>query len=120
MTVNVLGAQYTIDVKKYADEESFERRSIDGFCDGMTKEIVVCDMHTYKGREHETEKTICATQKHILRHEIVHAFFNKSGLMDSSFQADVPWARSEEMIDWIAIQGQKIYAAWREAGALDA
>ena len=30
------------------------------------------------------------------------------------------WASNEAMVDWIARQGQKIYAAWREAGALDA
>lgn len=49
MIVNILGTPYEIIVKKYDEEESFDRRSIAGFCDGYAKEIVVCDMHTYKG-----------------------------------------------------------------------
>ena len=58
MTVNILGTPYEIIVKKYDEEEAFDRRSIDGFCDGYAKEIVVCDMHTYKGWEHEAEKQL--------------------------------------------------------------
>lgn len=118
MTVNILGTPYEIIVKKYDEEEAFDRRSIAGFCDGYAKEIVVCDMHTYKGWENEAEKTIAAAQKQTIRHEIVHAFFNESGLQDNSFGIDNSWARNEEMVDWIAIQGAKIYKAWQEADAL--
>lgn len=41
MIVNVLGTEYTIEIKKYAEDEAFERRSIDGYCDWLTKKIVV-------------------------------------------------------------------------------
>ena len=118
MTVNILGTPYEIIVKKYDEEEAFDRRSIAGFCDGYAKEIVVCDMHTYKGWEHDTEKTIVGCQKETTRHEIVHAFFYESGLWDSSLGIDNSWAKNEEMVDWIAIQGEKIYKAWHEADAL--
>lgn len=118
MRVNILGAYYEIIVKKYDEEEAFGRRSIAGFCDGHIKEIVVCDMSTYKDWEHENEKTVFAAQKGTLRHEIVHAFLNESGLADSSAQYEGGWAKFEEMVDWIALQGPKIYAAWQEAEAL--
>ena len=118
MTVNILGTPYEIIVKKYDEDEAFERRSIVGFCDGYVKEIVVCDMHTYKGWENEAEKTVVAAQKQALRHEIVHAFFDESGLMDSSSMVECPWSQNEEMVDWIANQGMKIYKAWVEADAL--
>ena len=118
MTVNILGTPYEIIVKKYDEEEAFDRSSISGFCDGYAKQIVVCDMHTYKGWENEEEKTIVAAQKQTLRHEIVHAFFYESGLMDSSSMVDCPWSKNEEMVDWIANQGMKIYKAWQEADAL--
>ena len=118
MTVNILGTPYEIIVKKYDEEEAFERRSIVGFCDGYAKEIVICDMHTYKGWENEAEKTVVAAQKQTLRHEIVHAFFHESGLMDSSSAVECPWSQNEEMVDWIANQGMKIYKAWVEADAL--
>ena len=83
------------------EEEAFDRRSIAGFCDGYIKEIVVCDMHTYKGWEHDTEKTIVECQKETIRHEIVHAFFYESGLWDNSFGIDNSWAKNEEMVDYL-------------------
>lgn len=118
MKVSILGTEYTITVKKYDEDEAFERRSIDGYCDGLTKEIVLCDMSTYKGWEHEPKATIDAAEKQTLRHEIVHAFFDESGLADSSFAVDGAWAKNEEMVDWIAIQGPKLIKAWTEADAL--
>ncbi|UYJ48714.1 MAG: hypothetical protein OGM82_12360 [Flavonifractor plautii] len=118
MIVNVLGTEYTIEIKKYAEDEAFERRSIDGYCDCLTKKIVVCDMSTYKGWEHETKETISASEKKTLRHEIVHAFFDESGLGSNTFSVDGPWATNEEMVDWIAVQGPKIYKAWQKAGAV--
>lgn len=118
MQVNVLGTPYEIVVKKYDEEECFERRSIGAFCNGLTREIVLCDMHTYKGWEHEDEPTIEACHKENLRHEIVHAFLNESGLQDSAFAYDGAWSKCEEMVDWIAIQGEKIYKAWQEVGAI--
>lgn len=118
LKVNVLGTKYAVTVKKYDEDEAFERRSIDGYCDGLTRQIVVCDMSTYKGWEHEPPETIKAAQKETLRHEIVHAFFHESGLADSSFAVDGAWAKNEEMVDWIALQGPKIWKAWQEAGAV--
>ena len=118
MKVNILGTEYEIIKKKYDEEEAFERRSIDGFCDDYTKEIVVCDMHTYKGWEHEAEKTIKECEKATLRHEIVHAFLSESGLQDSSFAYDGGWAKNEEMVDWLAIQIPKIHKAFQEVGCL--
>lgn len=117
-SVNVLGTEYTIIVKKYDEDEVFARRTIDGYCDGLTKQIVVCDMSTYKGWAHEPPETIKEAQKGTLRHEIVHAFFCESGLADSGLCFEGSWAKNEEMVDWIALQGPKIYKAWQEAGAL--
>lgn len=118
MKINILGTEYEIIKKKYDEEEAFERRSIDGFCDDYTKEIITCDMHTYKGWEHEADKTIKECEKAILRHEIVHAFFSESGLKDSSFVYDGAWAKNEEMVDWLATQIPKIHKAFQEAGCL--
>lgn len=117
VTINVLGAEYTITVKKYDEDESFERCGIGGYCTGFTKQIVVCDMSTYKGLEYETLEALDAFTKKNLRHEIVHAFFEESGLADNSTTIE-GWARNEEMVDWFALQGPKIYKAWQEAGAL--
>jgi hypothetical protein len=117
-TVNVLGTDYKIIKKKYSEDGAFERRSIDGYCDSYTKEIVMCDMSTYKGWEHEPPATIRVVEKEILRHEITHAFLEESGLADSTFAYDGGWSKNEEMVDWIARQGLKLYAAWKQARAI--
>lgn len=118
MTVNVLGTEYTVTVKKYKEDKMFEKRSICGYHDGFTKEIVICDPATFPGWEDEKAEYIEASRMETLRHEIVHAFLYESGLDDSSATCDVGWSKFEEMVDWIAIQGPKIYAAWQAAGAL--
>lgn len=118
MKINVLGTKYEIIVKKFDEEESFKRRCIMGFCDGLKRQIVICDPATFKGWEHEDAETVAISKKETIRHEIVHAFMDESGLASSSLQYEGGWSKNEEMIDWIALQGPKIYAAWQEAGAL--
>lgn len=117
MQVSILGTPYEIIVKEYGEEESFERRNITGFCDGYAKEIVICDAATFKGYEHESAETLIPYQACSLRHEIVYAFLFESGLAQNSVETDA-WATNEEMVDWFARQGPKIYAAWQEAVAL--
>jgi hypothetical protein len=116
--VNILGTKYTVAKKKYKDEPEFEKRSIDGYCDFLEKKIVYCDMTTYPSWEDEGDDRAIISEKQTIRHEIVHAFFNESGLCASTFTVDGAWAKNEEMVDWIALQGPKIYKAWQEAEAV--
>lgn len=108
MTINVLGADYTITHSH--DDPLME--NMDGFCDETTKEIVV---ETYEGDDGKpgVKAKLDVQRKKNVRHEIVHAFAFESGLAENS-----PWAQNEELVDWIAIQGPKIWKAWQEAGAL--
>ena len=108
--VNILGTEYTITEESKSDNELLDCR--DGYTDWTTKEIVVA--REQDGNLADMEAYI----REVIRHEIVHAFFFESGLADCSNQSYV-WAQDEQMVDWIARQGQKIYKAWQEAGALD-
>ena len=118
MKVSVLGTDYEIIKKKYGDDKDFERRGISGYCDSELKRVVICSMATYPGFEHYGREKLDIVESETLRHEIVHAFLNESGLTANSFIPKDGWAYNEEMVDWIAIQGPKIYAAWQEAGAV--
>lgn len=118
MTINILGTPYEIIVKKYDEDEIFERNSFCGYCDPYKKEIVLCDMNTYKGWENDDEETKINCHKTNLRHEITHAFFYESGLWDNTNHHVGAWAKNEELIDWIALQGVKIFKAWEEADAI--
>lgn len=118
MKIDILGTEYQVCVKEYTDDSYFAKRTASGFCDSQTKTICICDMKTYPGFEDETPEHCAAYQREVFRHEIVHAFFAESGLDDNANTVEGPWARNEEMVDWIALQGAKIYAAWQAAGAL--
>ena len=118
MVVSVLGTVYEITRKKYADDPDFKDRGMYGYCDGILHKIVLCDMTTFPGMEKEPEDRCRAIERVTLRHEIVHAFFNESGLKDSSFLVDQPWSKNEEMVDWFALQGPKIYEAWKTVDAV--
>lgn len=108
MIINVLGTDYTISYK--TSEEDKELLNCGGYCSYISKNIVIdADEPHYQCSEEEKAKT---KQKY-LRHELVHAFLSESGLAENS-----PWAQNEELVDWIAIQGEKIVKAWKEAGAL--
>ena len=117
MQVNVLGTPYEIIVKKYDEDEAFKDQECDGYCASATHKIVLCDLHSLDRWKNETEETIQAFAKQTLRHEIVHAFFNESGLIQNTNSVGA-WAVNEEMVDWIALQGEKIYKAWQEVNAL--
>ena len=119
MQVNVLGTPYEIIVKKYDEDEAFKDQECDGYCASATHKIVLCDLHSLDRWKNETEETIQAFAKQTLRHEIVHAFLSESGLQANAHSNnDISWAYNEEMVDWIALQGEKIYKAWQEVNAL--
>lgn len=118
MTLNVLGTPYSVEYKKWDDDPLFQKENWSGYCDGYGKRIVVCDPATVPGFETDPTRSKTQMRKQTLRHEIVHAFLNESGLMDCALVYEGPWSKCEELVDWIANQGQKIYRAWKKAGAL--
>ena len=110
-SVSILGTKYAIHERALSEDKNLEE--CNGYCDWTARIIVV-------GRDIDGSiANMTSFMKKVLRHEIVHAFFVESGLDCSSFGIDMAWARNEEMVDWFARQGEKIYRAWREAGALE-
>lgn len=112
MKINILGTPYT--VKECSPEEEPYLQNCDGYCD-------------------KTSKTICAspkrnlftmmmfsrfTEKKLLRHEIIHAFMNESGLQEN-FEHPNRYGHDETTIDWFAIQFTKLLAAFKEADCLE-
>ena len=112
--VDVLGTKYHITrVRAEEIEEGFG-----GFCDPDLREIKILRLETLPEWKEESAKKRAAREKECLRHEIVHAFLFESGLGSNAGEAEMPWPLNEEMVDWMAIQGPKIYSAWEKAGAL--
>ena len=118
MKIDILGTLYDVLFKDYEDEPLFKKRSIDGYSDDVDKALCICTMKTHPNYADETEEYCHKIEKGILRHEIIHAFLNESGLQESALIYDSGWARNEEMVDWMALQLPKIVEACKAVDAM--
>ena len=115
-TVNILGTEYTIKTVKISECEYLKEKHFCGCCNGTTKEILIGDASEEKYFDKLSPEEQEIVTKETIRHEIIHAFLNESGLQDSSMQYCNGWAKNEEMVDWIAIQFPKIQKVFVELG----
>lgn len=118
MKINVLGTEYEIVFHNYDELGIFEDKGWEAYTDSIKKKIIIGNIKTFPDYEKETEEYCRKCEKETLRHEIVHAFLNESGLQVCSFMPKGGWARNEEMVDWIALQFPKMLEAMKAAGCL--
>lgn len=116
--VNILGTDYTIETHKISEDEVMKKNQWSGYCAEESKLIVVADMTEKEYVNIEPAEAQEQYRKKTLRHEIIHAFLNESGLSDNSNTYGGAWSRNEEMVDWIAIQFPKIMEAFKRADCL--
>lgn len=115
-TVNILGTKYTIKRVNWGQDEFMERMKYGGYCDGGTKTIVILNLKSTPDWKDENEEIIKQQECATIRHELIHAFLNESGLGYNSFAPEKAWAKNEEMVDWIALQYPKISKVFKELG----
>ena len=106
--VNVLGTEYTVDTHRLADDPYL--KGLGGYCDDANKEIVLADLSDKAVYDYD-DKAQKVEHCRILRHELLHAFLNESGLRESS-----SWAKDECCVDWFAAQFPKLLKAYMEFG----
>ena len=111
--INVLGTEYRVEVRKISEDLELKRYGRAGYCDRTTKSIVVADL-SEEGVTDIPVEGRSDYEKEILRHEIIHAYLNESGLSENSIVAECGWASNEEMIDWLAIQFPKLVKTFAE------
>ena len=103
--VKILGVPYTLVESDINDDPVLDGKA--GYCDYTTKRIVIvdieksvfeggCDKHTFI--------------KGVIRHEIIHAFLQESGLWNQ-----YSWDE-EQMVDWLALQFPKILKVFSDLG----
>lgn len=112
--INILGTEYKIflDVKTEKDKRLEDAY---GFTDFCTKEIVISEDTTNK--TDTSMNNLIEFRNKVLRHEIIHAFLYESGLRENS-NKQYAWADNEEMVDWFAIQGPKIFETYKNLNIL--
>lgn len=108
--IAVLGTEYLILRQDKHDNPKMEECA--GICEQYSKRIILDTFEDVKNEKMCVENFL-EYEKKVLRHEIIHAFLGESGLREES-----EWAENEEMVDWFAIQFEKILKAFREAGAI--
>lgn len=118
MKIDILGTEYRIEIHKVSEDSYMEKKGLAGYCEEENKLIVVADMSEEKYFVGMDEKAQKIYRKKTLRHEIMHAFLNESGLSDSSNRFDGAWAKNEEMVDWLAIQTPKIFSTFKKMNIL--
>lgn len=105
---NVLGTEYKLELDvPEGDDPALVMNQ--GYCDCTSKSIRVkeydmTDVLAYANPEDYLKATV--------RHELIHAFLDESGLQGCS------WAGNEEMVDWFAIQFPKIVKVFKELDVL--
>lgn len=118
MKIDILGTEYRIETHKVSEDSYMKEKGLAGYCEEENKLIVVADMSEEKYFVGMDEKAQETYRKKTLRHEIMHAFLNESGLSDSSNRFDGAWAKNEEMVDWLAIQAPKIFSTFKKMNIL--
>ena len=118
MKINVLGTEYEVTFRNYDELGIFEDKGWEAYTDAISKKIIIGNVKTFPGYGKETDEYCRACEKETLRHEIVHAFLNESGLQSCALALSGSWAKNEEMVDWIALQFPKMLEAFRAAGCI--
>lgn len=118
MKIDILGTPYDLVYKDYQNDPLFEKRSICGYTDSVEHVICICNIGTFPDFEDETEEYCKKYERGILRHEIIHAFLNESGLQDSASVFNAAWVKNEEMVDWMSLQLPKIVEACKAVDAM--
>lgn len=117
-SVNVLGTEYRIEIHKIDEDETLLKNQYAGYCSQDVPTIILADYDDSEKFEFTSDEGKDNYTDSCLRHEIIHAFLNESGLKDSATISNVPWPKNEEMVDWLAIQFPKILKAYQECGVV--
>lgn len=109
-SASILGAEWKIIFRKISEDKNLE--DAEGYASMSSNKIVV------RSENLEEIENFERYQKRVLRHELIHAFLQESGLAQNSIEDAGAWARNEEMVDWFAHQSPKIFKIFAELDLL--
>lgn len=107
--VNILGEEYTLN-EEVLPKDRFAMNDNYGFCDHSIKEI---NIGKFENTEPDDLVSTEVFVKKVIRHEIIHAFLEESGLSECS-----EWARNEEMVDFFAKQIPKMVKVFNKLNVI--
>lgn len=102
--INVLGTEYEFIV-----DDSIASQGVDGICKGYDKQIIVRSKENMLCPD-DSERIKNIRYKEVIRHEIIHAYFDESGLDE--------YSNNEQLVEWIAVQFPKMMKTFVEVDCL--
>ena len=103
-TINILGTEYVIKI-----DDSIASQGLDGVCKSYKKEIAIRSKDNMLCSD-DSDGIKKLRYKEVLRHELVHAFFDESGLDE--------YSNNEQLVQWVASQFPKMLKVFEEADCL--
>lgn len=110
-TVNILGSEWDVFMCELSEDKWFEENEVDGRCQPCLKKIVFVDPRTDTRQEFENDVEMFDSTRLLLKHEVIHAFLFEAGLDSNSIEYDGAWPCNEEMIQFFAVQMDKMCEA---------
>lgn len=94
--INILGTEYEIII----NNDDLIKMNADGLCNYYSKRIDIRECEQLLDEIANSEEQYVRHQE-VLRHEVIHAFLNESGLMN--------YSNDETLVNWIAMQFPKMF-----------
>jgi hypothetical protein len=108
MKINILGTKY--DFVEASDNEEPSLTGRWGSCDYYEKKICIESNFNKCHNPNYSTDNKPDLRKSVIRHEIIHAFFDESGLEE--------YSQNEQLVTWIEHQFPKILKVLNEVDAL--
>lgn len=103
--VNILGTEYEI-----ITDDSIVSQNVDGLCKSYDKQIIIRSKGNMLCAD-DSDEVKALRYREVLRHELVHAFFDEAGLDD--------YSNNEQLVTWIASMFPKMVKAFAEADCME-
>jgi len=109
MKINILGTEYEIKHMTEDEYPKLKHCGASGLCELYSKQLIIS-----KGildPDPSNVENIQQFQNKVIRHEIIHAFFFESGLVD--------YCNDEKLVDYLAIQVPKMLKVFQDADVME-
>ena len=103
--ISILGTEYELEV----NDDACKELNADGLCQFYDKKIKFRSAANMLDPDSSGEAKEMRL-KEVIRHEIIHAFFDEAGLPD--------YSNNEQLVSWLAVQFPKMLQAFKDAGSI--
>lgn len=103
-SVSVLGVDYNISVDNVKNDTSLKK--LNGYCDNSISKIVIRD--DLMTPDEDTCEDMSVFAHKIVRHELIHAFMDESGVTGCD------WKHDESLVDWLAVMMPKMVTCMKD------